>query len=144
VFGFGDIKVDGSAKELAERTGVTIATSKIIYKLSEWLAEELEKRRPRVESEEKTGTAKINRLFGGTKHAQIIGAKVQEGVITIGDDVKVLRRDFEIGRGKIVELQQQKVKAKQVLEGFEFGAKVETKIEIAQGDVIESYVTVKK
>jgi len=34
IFGFGDIKVDGSAKELAERTGVTIATFKIIYKIS--------------------------------------------------------------------------------------------------------------
>lgn len=143
VLGFS-VKSDAQAKAAAERFGVTIVLFDIIYKLSEWLAEELEKRRPRVEVEEKEGLAKILRIFGGSKGSHIVGGRVQEGVISLGDSVKILRRDFEIGRGKILELQQQKMKSKQVLEGLEFGAKVETKQEIAPGDVLEAFILVKK
>jgi translation initiation factor IF-2 len=50
-----------------------------------------------------------------------------------------MRRDFEIGRGKIVNLEKSKVKVGAVEEGFEFGMMIESKIEIAQGDVIELF-----
>jgi translation initiation factor IF-2 len=143
VLGF-NVKSDTQAKSAAERFGVTIVFFDIIYKLAEWLAEELEKRRPRIEVEEKDGLAKIVRIFGGSKGSYIVGGRVQEGRILIGDNVKILRRDFEIGRGKILELQQQKIKSKQVNEGLEFGAKVESKQEIAPGDVLEAFVLVKK
>lgn len=143
VLGFS-VKSDAQAKAAAERFGVTIVLFDIIYKLAEWLAEELEKRRPRVEVEEKNGLAKIVRIFGGSKGSYIVGGRVQEGIISLGDNVKILRRDFEIGRGKILELQQQKIKSKQVSEGLEFGAKVESKQEIAPGDIIEAFTLVKK
>jgi translation initiation factor IF-2 len=143
ILGFG-VKPDTQAISAAERFGVTIAVFDIIYKLTEWLAEELEKRRPRIEVEEKKGLAKIVRIFGGSKGSHITGGKVQEGTISLGDNVKILRRDFEIGRGKILELQQQKIKSKQVNEGLEFGAKIESKQEIAPGDIIEAFVLVKK
>jgi translation initiation factor IF-2 len=143
ILGFS-VKSDTQAKASAERFGVTIVLFDIIYKLTEWLAEELEKRRPRVEVEEKEGLAKIVRIFGGSKGSYILGGRVQEGLISLGDNVKILRRDFEIGRGKILELQQQKIKSKQVKEGLEFGAKVESKQEIAPGDVLEAFILVKK
>ncbi|MBI2120496.1 MAG: translation initiation factor IF-2 [Parcubacteria group bacterium] len=143
ILGFG-VKADGQATMLAERFGVTIALFDIIYKLAEWLAEELEKRRPRVLTEEKNGLAKVIRIFGGSKGSAILGGRVTEGSLSLGDNVKILRRDFEIGRGKILELQQQKLKTKQVNEGLEFGAKVEAKQEIAPGDVLEAFVLVNK
>jgi translation initiation factor IF-2 len=143
ILGFS-VKSDAQAKVAAERFGVTIVLFDIIYKLAEWLAEELEKRRPRVEVEEKNGLAKIVRIFGGSKGSYIVGGKVQEGLISLGDNVKILRRDFEIGRGRILELQQQKIKSKQVSEGLEFGARVESKQEIAPGDVLEAFILVKK
>lgn len=143
ILGFG-VKADGQVLLLAERFGVTIALFDIIYKLAEWLAEELEKRRPRVLTEEKKGLAKVVRIFGGSKGSVILGGRVTEGMLSLGDNIKILRRDFEIGRGKILELQQQKLKAKQVNEGLEFGAKVESKQEIAPGDVLEAFVLVSK
>ena len=143
VLGFG-VSADASARSSAERFSVTIATFDIIYKLTEWLAEEMEKRRPRLEVEERSGAAKIIRIFNTEKSSHVVGGKVTEGVISVGDIVKIMRRDFEIGRGKVVELQQQKLKSKQVTEGLEFGAKVDSKQEIAQGDVLEAFVVVKK
>ena len=42
------------------------------------------------------------------------------------------------------ELYKSKVKAKEVEEGSEFGMMVETKIDIASGDVLESFIMVNK
>ena len=112
--------------------------------MTEWLAEELEKRRPRQEVEEMRGLAKVIRIFGTEKNWHVVGGRVTEGVISLGDNVKIMRRDFEIGKGKVIELQQQKLKSKQVTVDLEFGAKIDSKQEIAQGDVLEAFVVVKK
>ncbi|MFM7088499.1 MAG: translation initiation factor IF-2, partial [Candidatus Paceibacterota bacterium] len=75
VIGF-NVKADSSATELAERRGITIAYFDIIYKLSEWLETEMENRRPRVDTEETLGKAKILKAFSKTKERQVLGAKV--------------------------------------------------------------------
>ena len=49
-----------------------------------------------------------------------------------------MRRDFEIGTGKVVELQSMKIKTNEVLEGNECGIMIESKIEIIPGDMIEA------
>jgi translation initiation factor IF-2 len=66
------------------------------------------------------------------------------GTIESGNDVRIMRRESEIGRGKIRELQEKKVKTREVAEGHEFGLLVEAKIEIAVGDRIECVKTVEK
>jgi translation initiation factor IF-2 len=58
--------------------------------------------------------------------------------------VKIIRREFEIGRGKIVNLEKNKVKTSEVTEGTEFGMMIESKIEVVAGDVIESFSIVQK
>jgi translation initiation factor IF-2 len=139
-----NVKVDGSAAELAEKSGIIIQTFDIIYKLTDWLAETLEARRPREEVMETVGTAKILKVFSKTKERQVVGGKVLQGRLTSDANVRILRRDFEIGRGKVVELQQGKVKSREVLEESEFGMLIETKIDIAQGDTIEAFTLVSK
>ena len=49
-----------------------------------------------------------------------------------------MRRDFEIGTGKVVELQSMKIKTNEVTEGNECGIMIESKIEIIPGDMIEA------
>ncbi|MCX6747603.1 MAG: translation initiation factor IF-2 [Candidatus Nomurabacteria bacterium] len=143
VIGF-NVKADANATEMAERRGITISYFDIIYKMTEWLTEEMEKRRPRMESIETTGRAKIIKAFSRTKERQIIGGKVIEGHLTMHGIVKIIRRDFEIGNGKIVNLEKGKVKTSEVLEGEEFGMMVESKIEIVSGDIIESFAVIQK
>ena len=55
-----------------------------------------------------------------------------------------MRRDFEIGRGRIVNLEKAKMKVKEVEEGTEFGMMIESKTEIVEGDVIESFNVTQK
>jgi translation initiation factor IF-2 len=66
------------------------------------------------------------------------------GTIKVGNLVDILRRENKIGVGKIVGLQQSKVETKEVQEGLEFGGMIESDKEIASGDVLESFVMIKK
>ncbi len=143
IIGF-NVKADKNATELSDRLGITISLFDIIYKMTEWLAEEMEKRRPRVESVVVTGRAKIIKAFSQTKERQIIGGKVIEGSIGLDQNVKIMRREFEIGRGKIVNLEKGKMKTSTVEEGAEFGMMIESKIEIVAGDVIETFALMQK
>ncbi|MBI5817295.1 MAG: translation initiation factor IF-2 [Candidatus Yonathbacteria bacterium] len=143
IIGF-HVSVDGSVPQLAERYGAIVKTFDIIYKITEWLQEEIARRTPKIETEEMTGQAEILKVFSKNKNKQVIGGRVSKGVLKIKSIVKIIRREHEIGRGKILELQRQKLAADEVIEGNEFGTMIDSKIEIARGDVIESFVIVQK
>jgi translation initiation factor IF-2 len=143
VIGF-NVKADSSAVEMAEKRDITITFFEIIYKMTEWLETQMEEKRPKIETVEITGRAKIIRAFSRTKERQIIGGKVNEGKINLNSTVKIIRREFEIGRGKIVNLEKNKTKVGTVEEGAEFGMMIESKIEIVAGDIIESFAITQK
>ena len=63
---------------------------------------------------------------------------MEEGEIKSGGMIEISRRDSFIGTGKIKELQTQKIKTDVVREGQEFGLMIESKIELAPGDVLKA------
>lgn len=135
---------DTKAKSILERSTINIQSFNIIYKLIEFLKETVISKVPKEYIDEASGTAKILAIFSKNKDKQILGGKVQEGSLSVGSDIKILRRDVEIGRGKIKEIQQQKLKVDEINQGYEFGCMIESKIEIALGDKIQGFVTVEK
>lgn len=143
ILGF-NVKIDGSAKDLAERMGVTIKTFDIIYKLAEWLAEEVVTRTPKTMVEEVLGRAKILKVFSTSKAGVVLGGRVEEGEMKEGTQVKIERRDIEVGRGHIGGLQSQKAPVKYVTSGTEFGALIETKDEPSAGDYLISFTMTEK
>lgn len=143
VAGFS-VGVDSRAKDLAERNSVTIATFDVIYKLTEWLGEALLKRTPKVVVEEVKGRAKVLKFFSRSKDRSVIGCRVDEGVLALSDTVKIMRRDVELGRGKITNLQKAKAAVKEVSAGEECGVEIHSKAEPAPGDHLESVVLVEK
>ncbi|MFA5931780.1 MAG: translation initiation factor IF-2 [Candidatus Paceibacterota bacterium] len=143
VIGF-NVKTDKSALEIAEKRGITISYFEIIYKMTEWLEEQMEIRRPKIETMETTGSAKIIRAFSRTKERQIVGGKVTVGQINLNSTVRIMRREFEIGRAKIINLEKNKIKTSTVEEGSEFGMMIESKIEVVAGDVLESFSIIQK
>jgi translation initiation factor IF-2 len=140
IVGF-NVKVDRSAVDLSERLGVEIDTFDIIYELSDWLHGALKTRTPKKEVDERTGRAKILKHFSTQKHTHVLGGRVDEGSLGLGEQVKILRRDVEIGRGTIKNLQQSKSDTNTVSDG-EFGMAIDSKIEVTPGDYIESFKTV--
>lgn len=143
VVGF-NVKVESAARELAERLGVTVNTFDIIYKLTEWLSEIIEERRPRAEVDKIMGAAKVLKFFSAQSGRVVLGGRVEEGALSEGTELRVMRRDEEIGRGKIVSLQTGKTPTKKVEEGVEFGAMLKTEVMIAAGDRLEAVAKVLK
>lgn len=137
ILGF-NVKVEREARELAERLGVMVATFDIIYKLAEFLAEELEKRRPRLETEVVSGAAKVLKFFSAQKGRVVLGGRVEEGSIKLHQEVRIMRRDAEIGRATISSLQSSKKDVKEVEAGSEFGAMLKTQSLPAAGDRLEA------
>ena len=87
---------------------------------------------------------RVLKTFSRTKDRQIIGGRVEEGKVVVGDRVKVMRREAEIEEGKIVEVQMQKSKVREAAEGNECGLLVEAKLDIAPGDRLRSIALVEK
>lgn len=140
IVGF-NVKPDRSAIDLANRLSVEIKTFDIIYKLSEWLEDALKARTPQKEEERVTGRAKILKHFSTQKNAHVLGGRLEEGTLGLGQHVRILRRDLELGRGVLKNLQQQKSNVKNISEG-EFGMQLDSKTEIAPGDFIEAFDTI--
>lgn len=143
ILGF-DVKVDASAKDLAERSGIEIKTFDIIYKIAEWLAEEVEKRTPKVMVEEVTAEIKVLKNFSTVKDKHVLGGRVEKGTVFVGEEAKIMRKDVEIGRGKIRDLQKDKNKVGEVREGVEFGCQFQSDVIPAPGDKILLYKTIEK
>ena len=143
ILGF-NVAIDTQARMMGERLNVEMYSFDIIYKLIEWIEAVVAKNVPKVTAEEVTGTAKILKIFSKTKDKQVVGGRVLGGIVNIGADVRIMRRDSEIGKGKIRELQQKKEKVSEVNKDSEFGTMIESKIEIAPGDQIECYSLVTK
>lgn len=136
IVGF-NVKPERAAQDVAERLGVEIKSFDIIYKLSEWLEEALKLRTPQKEEERVTGKAKILKHFSTQKNAHVLGGRLEEGTLSLNQHVRISRRDVDLGRGVLKNLQQQKSNVQAISDG-EFGMQLDSKVEIAPGDYIEA------
>jgi translation initiation factor IF-2 len=142
IAGFNVI-TDKSAVDLNEQVGATIKTFDIIYELTQWLEEEMERRRPRKMIAEVQGELEVLAMFSRTKDKQVIGGELISGEISLDDEVELVRRDTDLDKGKITNLQQNKMQAKIVKEG-QCGLEVEIKTDIAVGDIIRAFKMIER
>ena len=143
IVGF-NVKIDTQATALRERENIETKVFSIIYELGDYLKELFTTRTPKIASEEMKGQLKVMKYFSAMRDKQVIGGKVAKGSIHVKEVVKILRQDEEVGRGVITELQHSKQKVSEVEEGKECGLCVESKIEIAPGDILESFEIVER
>lgn len=143
IIGF-NVKTDKLALELNEQVKATISTFSIIYKLTEWAEEELEKRRPRKEIDEKLGEAKVLKVFSQNKKSFTLGGEVTFGILKTGTSIIITHKDETTHRGKLEAIQQNKIPAKEVREGLQFGAIIETDGTLVEGDIITSVTKIIK
>jgi translation initiation factor IF-2 len=145
IIGF-NAEPDKKAAAMIERAAIPINVKNfsIIYELIQYIQDAFTAKVPKEYIEEVLGKAKILAVFSKEKDRQVIGGKVQEGMLVSGALVKIMRRDNEIGRGKIRELQTKKQRVDEVATGYECGMMVEAKVEIAVGDKIEAVRTIEK
>lgn len=138
IVGF-NVKVERTAMDANEQVGATIKTFNIIYELTDWLKKEFEIRKPKKDFMEIKGQVKVLKFFSRTKNSQLVGGRVIQGEIRVGNIVRVMRKDEEIMKARIEGLQQNRSEVKEVKEGLEFGCIIDAKLDLAPGDIIESY-----
>ncbi len=143
IIGF-NVDIERTAEELAERMGVKTQTSNIIYELIEWFEKVVEEETPREETEVEIGRLKVLKTFSQVKDKQVIGGKVSGGVIKKGARFNIMRRNENVGVGKINGIQQQKSSVSEAHEGGEAGLEVESKTTIAESDHLSVFVIEKR
>lgn len=131
--------VDSQARDLADRQNVPIESFDIIYDLQKRAEDLILERAPRVKTEETQGEAKVLKVFSMSGVKQVLGARFLSGSLSVGTQVKILRRDIELGRGKITNLQVARADVQEIHIEGEFGLQVEAKTEIAGGDVLVAF-----
>lgn len=136
IVGFS-VGVDKKVRDSNDAQTVTIKTFDIIYKLTEWLEEEHEKRRPRKTVDKVTGAMKVLKVFSSQKDKHVAGGRVLEGELSVGNKVRIVRRENVIAHGTITNIEQAKSKITTVKDG-EFGLMIEAKLPPAEGDTVEA------
>ncbi len=124
-----NVKVAKPAENLALGQHVKIVSSDIIYRL----IEKLEEMDERANEKPVAGILEILAVFSNKNKKWVIGGKVTEGRLLLQDKFVVSRADAPLGRGRITNLQRNKMDAKRVEEG-ECGLMVETPVELQVGD----------
>ncbi len=138
VIGF-NVRPSPAARDLAEKESVDIRTYQIIYKLVEDVEAAL-KGMLKPEFEERVlGRAVVRQPFKVPKVGVIAGSHVEEGTITRGAKVRLLREGVVLADSVISSLKRFKDDAREVQQGYECGIGIDNFSDIKEGDVMEAY-----
>ncbi len=137
IIGF-NVDIENNARILNDQIKARIVNYNIIYKISDELKEIIEEKRPRITTIETQGTARVLKLFSQNKEKYVLGCKITDGTFSQNSTVRILRDDIEIGRGRVTELQHNKIKMKQLEAPIECGLLVESRCSIEERDILEA------
>lgn len=138
VIGF-KVALAPAAEELAKNNIIRIVQGDIIYDVLEKIKQHMEDMLPSEIKKVSLGKAMILAIFKRERNKQIVGGRVEEGNLKKGALIEIKRHGDVAGKGKILQLEQQKVKTESVKSGNEFGMMAESDIQIQEKDEIAAY-----
>ena len=127
------VKVPKDLATIIQAKNIRVFLFDIIYEMEKFLKEETEKLFKPAEPPIK-GEVEILACFSKKRSEQVIGGRVMSGYIVKGAQVKIKRGEEIIGRGKVLNLQCNKIDTKEVLESKECGILIDSDTEIIAGD----------
>jgi len=142
VIGF-NVRPERKAQELAEQEKVDIRLHSIIYELQDEMKRAMTGLLDPIVKETYSGRAEVKDTFRIPKVGTIAGCQVVDGVIKRDSDVRLLRDNVVVFKGKIGSLRRFKDDAKEVTNGMECGIGIANYGDIKAGDIIEAFVTEK-
>lgn len=137
VIGF-NVKLKGEIEKLAQIEGVICRTYTIIYELLDELHDVIEGAMEVISKERELGTARVLAEFPFSG-ARIAGIKVLSGRIAKGDQVKIKRKEEEIGRAKVKSVRHGKEEVTRMDVGDECGLQLDKIVDFAIGDDIIAF-----
>jgi translation initiation factor IF-2 len=142
IIGF-NVRPERKAQELAEQEKVDIRLHSIIYELQDEMKRAMTGLLEPIIKETYLGRAEVKDTFRIPKVGTIAGCQVVDGVIKRDSDVRLLRDNVVVFKGKIGSLRRFKDDAKEVTNGMECGIGIANYGDIKTGDIIEAF-TVEK
>src|SRR5580698_7615897 len=142
IIGF-NVRPERKAQELAEQEKVDIRMHSIIYELQDEIKRAMSGLLEPTYKETYQGRAEVLETFRIPKVGTIAGCRVSDGLIKRDSEVRLLRDNVVVFKGKVGSLRRFKDDASQVTNGMECGISIANYSDIKVGDVIEAFVTEK-
>ncbi len=140
IIGF-NVRPERKAQELAEQEKVDVRLHSIIYELQDEIKKAISGLLEPVIKETYQGRAEVRETFRIPKVGTIAGCFVQDGTIKRDAEVRLLRDNVQVFRGKVGSLRRFKDDVSEVRNGMECGIGIANYGDIKVGDVIEAFVT---
>ncbi len=140
IIGF-NVRPERKAQELAEQEKVDIRLHSIIYELQDEIKRAMTGLLEPTIKETYQGRAEVLETFRIPKVGTIAGCRVSEGLIKRDSEVRLLRDNVLVFKGKVASLRRFKDDASQVTSGMECGISIANYGDIKTGDVIEAFMT---
>lgn len=138
IIGF-HVRPNLNARKLAEANKVDIRLYNIIYDAINEVKSALEGMLSPVLSEEVTATIEVRDTFKVPKFGTVAGCYVQEGKISRGNKIRLIRDGIIVHEGDIASLKRFKDDVREVDAGYECGLSIANFNDIKVGDIIEGY-----
>lgn len=141
VLGFR-VNVLGAARKMADKEEVKIKTFQVIYELVDFAKEELSAILPPEITEEPLGEGKVLGIFRDDKKGFVAGGMIENGKLTVGDEIKFLQGKSDKYRAKILSLRREKSEVKECESGNECGFGLPVGANVSVGDKFIAFKTV--
>src|SRR4051812_16464893 len=142
IIGF-NVRPERKAQELAEQEEVDIRLHSIIYELQDEIKRAMTGLLEPTIKETYQGRAQVLETFRIPKVGTVAGCRVTDGLIKRDSEVRLLRDNIVVFKGKVSSLRRFKDDASQVTNGMECGISIANYGDIKANDVIEAFVTEK-
>jgi translation initiation factor IF-2 len=140
IIGF-NVRPERKAQELAEQEEVDIRLHSIIYELQDEIKRAMSGLLEPTIKETYQGRAEVLETFRIPKVGMVAGCRVSDGVIKRDSEVRLLRDNVVVFKGKVQSLRRFKDDAKEVTNGMECGISIANYGDVKVGDVIEAFAT---
>ena len=142
IIGF-NVRPERKAQEMADQEKVEIRLHSIIYELQDEMKKAMLGLLEPTIKETHQGRAEVRDTFRIPKVGTIAGCYVLDGVIKRDNEVRLLRDNVVVFKGKVSSLRRFKDDAKEVTNGMECGIGIQNYNDIKVGDVIEAFISEK-
>jgi len=140
IIGF-NVRPERKAQELAEQEKVDIRLHSIIYELQDEIKRAMTGLLEPIIKETYLGRAEVRDTFRVPKVGTVAGCYVTDGVIKRDAEVRLLRDNVVVFKGKIGSVRRFKEDVGEVRNGMECGISIANYGDVKVGDVIEDFVT---
>jgi translation initiation factor IF-2 len=140
IIGF-NVRPERKAQELAEQEKVDIRLHSIIYEVQDEIKKAMTGLLDAIIKETYMGRAEVRDTFRVPKVGVIAGCMVIDGVVKRDAEVRLLRDNVVVFKGKIGSVRRFKEDVSEVRTGMECGLSIANYGDIKVGDIIEVFVT---